>query len=97
VPSGFIEWPKTTGVAALKQTLAGSTVVSRELTLIDDVLNTTLPPFLEACGVSIPTNEAKIEMLTPKGEHFQSPLFYQGAMFDGRISFDGIAIRQKLW
>lgn len=39
----------------------------------------------------------KLEMLTPKGEHFHSPLFYQGVMFDGRISFDGIAIRQKLW
>ena len=36
-------------------------------------------------------------MLTPKGEHSLSSLFYQGVMFDGRISFDGIAIRQKLW
>ncbi len=30
-------------------------------------------------------------MLTPKDEHFLSPLFNQGVMFDGRISFDGIA------
>jgi hypothetical protein len=34
-------------------------------------------------------------MLTPKGEHFHSPLFYQGVMFDGRISFDGIATPPK--
>ena len=36
----------------------------------------------------------KIEMLTPKGEHF-IPCFTR-VMFDGRISFDGIATAKTL-
>jgi hypothetical protein len=32
----------------------------------------------------------KMEMLTPKDEH-SSPPVQSGVMFDGRISFDGIA------
>ena len=33
---------------------------------------------------------SKTEMLTPKDEHFVPPVL-SGVMFDGRISFDGIA------
>jgi len=50
-----------------------------------------------APGLNALKRGPKTKMLTPKGEHSHSPLFYQGLMFDGRISFDGIAIRQKLW
>ncbi len=48
------------------------------------------------CPSSLKT-AAKTEMLTPKGEHFLFPPVLPGVMFDGRIIFDGIAIRQKLW
>ena len=38
---------------------------------------------------------SKIEMLTPKGEHIQSPCATR-VMFDGRIIFDGIATAKNL-
>src|SRR5208283_251259 len=38
---------------------------------------------------------SKTEMLTPKGEHLFPPVL-TGVMFDGRISFDGIATVKTL-
>jgi hypothetical protein len=39
---------------------------------------------------------AKKEMPTPKDEHFVPPVL-PGVMFDGRISFDGIATVKNFW
>jgi hypothetical protein len=36
------------------------------------------PPGWGRRGLGPPRHRSKIEMLTPKGEHFPSPLFYQG-------------------
>jgi hypothetical protein len=41
-------------------------------------------------GTTLAAARLKTEMLTPKDEHFVPPVL-SGVMFDGRISFDGIA------
>jgi hypothetical protein len=54
---------------------------------IDDLLKTkAMGVYTVAGGFLVP----KIEMLTPKDEHSVPPVL-SGVMFDGRISFDGIA------